>query len=143
LRLYRRANRDGNPRQLTSEAPGTPYGLGSTRARVPRLRAENGRRLRGRSLLGRLPFRRGARQDSPLAGGLERVGISLPAGALVFPIVLGRRSARRLVGAKRDALTDAGRTNLCRRRRVGELIDRESRRLGLRPPYRRLSRKRT
>jgi hypothetical protein len=27
LRLYRRANPDGNPRQLTSEAPGTPYGL--------------------------------------------------------------------------------------------------------------------
>jgi hypothetical protein len=27
LRLYRRAYRDGNPRQLTSEAPGTPYGL--------------------------------------------------------------------------------------------------------------------
>jgi MFS family permease len=27
LRLYRRANRDGNPRQLTSEAPGSPYGL--------------------------------------------------------------------------------------------------------------------
>jgi ribonuclease H / adenosylcobalamin/alpha-ribazole phosphatase len=28
LRLYRRANRDGNPRQLTSEAPGhAPYGL--------------------------------------------------------------------------------------------------------------------
>jgi hypothetical protein len=30
LRLYRRANRDGNPRQLTSEAPGTPYGLGAS-----------------------------------------------------------------------------------------------------------------
>jgi hypothetical protein len=27
LRLYRRATPDGNPRQLTSEAPGTPYGL--------------------------------------------------------------------------------------------------------------------
>jgi hypothetical protein len=27
LRLYRRATRDGNPRQLTSEAPATPYGL--------------------------------------------------------------------------------------------------------------------
>jgi hypothetical protein len=27
LRLYRRATRDGNPRQLTSEAPVTPYGL--------------------------------------------------------------------------------------------------------------------
>ena len=27
MRLYRRANPDGNPRQLTSEAPGTPYGL--------------------------------------------------------------------------------------------------------------------
>jgi len=27
LRLYRRAHPDGNPRQLTSEAPGTPYGL--------------------------------------------------------------------------------------------------------------------
>jgi hypothetical protein len=26
LRLYRRANPDGNPRQLTSEAPATPYG---------------------------------------------------------------------------------------------------------------------
>ena len=35
LRLYRRANPDGNPRQLTSEAPGTPYGLaqGSVAAR--------------------------------------------------------------------------------------------------------------
>src|SRR5439155_15151482 len=27
LRLYRRANPDGNPHQLTSAAPGTPYGL--------------------------------------------------------------------------------------------------------------------
>jgi len=27
LRLYRRACPDGNPRHLTSEAPGTPYGL--------------------------------------------------------------------------------------------------------------------
>jgi len=27
LRLYRRATPDGNPRQLTSEAPGNPYGL--------------------------------------------------------------------------------------------------------------------
>jgi len=27
LRLYRRADPDGNPRQLTSEAPATPYGL--------------------------------------------------------------------------------------------------------------------
>jgi hypothetical protein len=27
LRLYRRAYPDGNPRQLTSEAPATPYGL--------------------------------------------------------------------------------------------------------------------
>jgi hypothetical protein len=27
LRLYRRAHPDGNPRQLTSEAPGNPYGL--------------------------------------------------------------------------------------------------------------------
>ena len=27
MRLYRRANRDGNPRQLTSGAPGSPYGL--------------------------------------------------------------------------------------------------------------------
>ena len=27
MRLYRRASRDGNPRQLTSEAPATPYGL--------------------------------------------------------------------------------------------------------------------
>ncbi|MGH3000085.1 MAG: hypothetical protein ACRDNM_12380, partial [Gaiellaceae bacterium] len=27
MRLYRRANRDGNPRQLTSEAPAYPYGL--------------------------------------------------------------------------------------------------------------------
>jgi IS30 family transposase len=30
LRLYRRAHPDGNPRQLTSEAPGTPYGLAET-----------------------------------------------------------------------------------------------------------------
>ncbi|MCP9487550.1 MAG: recombinase family protein [Gaiellaceae bacterium MAG52_C11] len=27
MRLYRRTDPDGNPRQLTSEAPGTPYGL--------------------------------------------------------------------------------------------------------------------
>ena len=27
MRLYRRATPDGNPRQLTSEAPGNPYGL--------------------------------------------------------------------------------------------------------------------
>jgi hypothetical protein len=33
LRLYRRAHPDGNPRQLTSEAPGTPYGLAQSSAR--------------------------------------------------------------------------------------------------------------
>jgi hypothetical protein len=32
LRLYRRATPDGNPRQLTSEAPGNPYGLAQPRA---------------------------------------------------------------------------------------------------------------
>ncbi len=37
MRLYRRANRDGNPRQLTSEAPATPYGLGTSEGDFPRL----------------------------------------------------------------------------------------------------------
>jgi ferredoxin-nitrate reductase len=38
LRLYRRATPDGNPRQLTSEAPGTPYGLAHThKDRAPEL----------------------------------------------------------------------------------------------------------
>jgi lipoprotein-anchoring transpeptidase ErfK/SrfK len=35
LRLYRRAHPDGNPRQLTSEAPGTPYGLAQARVLSP------------------------------------------------------------------------------------------------------------
>jgi phosphoketolase len=34
LRLYRRANRDGNPRQLTSEAPAIPYGLADRAAHL-------------------------------------------------------------------------------------------------------------
>src|SRR5205814_1454301 len=33
LRLYRRATPDGNPRQLTSQAPGTPYGLAQATCR--------------------------------------------------------------------------------------------------------------
>jgi hypothetical protein len=35
LRLYRRANPDGNPRQLTIEAPGNSYGLAQARATPP------------------------------------------------------------------------------------------------------------
>jgi putative ABC transport system ATP-binding protein len=38
LRLYRRPSADGNPRQLTSEAPDTPYGLAPAGFRNPDLR---------------------------------------------------------------------------------------------------------
>jgi len=54
LRLYRRTIRDGNARQLTSEAPGTPYGLArgrAVRAHVSSGSDANAGRYRPRTLL--------------------------------------------------------------------------------------------
>src|SRR5439155_15780398 len=54
LRLYRRANPDGNPRQLTSEAPGTPYGLAHSTAVSPESTTVHRVRRRRKNVVSRI-----------------------------------------------------------------------------------------